>query len=313
MKSFFTTVFITLFAITGVIAQSDKDSKKTEKITAEELLAKHVASIGTPEALAAARTRVIVGEGGVRALKGYSGSLVGPVQLASDSERMLFVMLFNSNEYPYEKAAFDGKNASVATPNGTRTALSEFLKTKDSILEEGLFTGALSARWPLLNANPKKSRVEYSGTTKFGDRVFHKLKYSPRGASLRVSLFFETDTFRHVMTEYQYTVDVSIGVSSTDIQSMKDYYTLTEQFSDFKKVGDLTLPFNYTIALDVQKNSSSNLSTRVIPGGVQPGGIRTDSVSVPSLAPGTGSLQFTLKLGQVFFNEQLEPSVFKVS
>ena len=104
MKSFFTTVFITLFAITGVIAQSDKDSKKTEKITAEELLAKHVASIGTPEALAAARTRVIVGEGGVRALKGYSGSLVGPVQLASDSERMLFVMLFNSNEYPYEKA-----------------------------------------------------------------------------------------------------------------------------------------------------------------------------------------------------------------
>ena len=308
MKRLF--VLLVALVLTGQVS-SAQDSKKPEKLTAEQVVTKHLASIGTPEALAAAKSRVIVGQGGVTSLRGGGGSLVGPVQLASDTERMLFVMLFNSNDYPFEKAAFDGKNVSVATPNGVRTGLSEFLKTKDAILEEGLFTGALSSKWPLLSTNSKKARLEYAGIAKFGDRSLHKLKYSPRGGSLRVSLFFEPDTFRHVMTEYYYTVDIGIGTSSTDIQNQKDYYTLTEQFSDFKKVGDLTLPFHYTIALDIQKNSATTV--QFIQQGVQPGGAITGGVAPKSLAAGTSALQFTLKLAQVYFNEKLEPSAFKIS
>jgi len=299
MKRFLTSLIVVFAAFAASFAQSDKDTKKPEKITAEELVAKHLASVGTPEALAAARSRVLVGKGTVTSIKGYIGSLSGPVQLASDADRMLFVMMLNSKDYPYEKAAFDGKNSSIGLPNGQRTAFSEFLKAKSSVLEEGLFTGSLSSKWPLLNLKSKKvGRIEYGGVVKSGERYLYKLKYSPRGDNLRVSLFFETDTFRHVMTEYYYTVDIQIGRSSTDIQSQKDYYTMTEQFGDFKRAGDLTLPFRYTIALDVREHAGENAN---------------DVVSGPRVPTGSGSLSFTISLGQVYYNEQLEAGVFKVS
>ena len=295
-----------------VVAGFGQDDKKPEKISAEELVSRHLASIGTPDALAAIKSRVLVGEGTLGTVKNYVGSLAGPVQLASDSERHLFVMLFNSNEYPYEKAAYDGKNSSVGLPNGKRTALSEFLKAKNSILEEGLFGGALSSAWPLLDVKGKKAKIEYAGTVKAADRYLYKLKYSPRGDTLRVSFFFDPENFRHVLTEYHYTVDTKLGVSSTDIQAQKDYYTLTETFSDFKRVGDITLPFLYTISIDVQRGSRD--SVQITPGQALPGGTRVVT-PVPGrpLPAGTGALLFTVKLGQVFFNEPLDAGVFKVS
>jgi hypothetical protein len=312
MQKIFICALVLLLSTVNGFGQDDKNLKKPEKITAEELVAKHVASIGTPEALAAVKSRVIVGQGGLSSVKGYIGSLTGPCQLASESDKLLFVMLFNSNEYPYEKAAFDGKKYSVGLPNGERTALTEFFKAKNSILEDGLFTGALSSAWPLLDIKAKKAKIEYGGLVKLGDRYVHKLKYSPRSDTVRVSLYFETETFRHLMTEYYYTVDTKLGVSSTDIQGQKDYYTLTEQFSDFKRAGELTLPFFYTVTLDIQRNSGTSIQTT--PGQALPGGTRiVTPVPGRQLPAGTGSLLYTLKLAQVFYNEQIDPAVFKVS
>jgi hypothetical protein len=295
MERSFVSLFITLAAAASCFAQIETLPTKPQKIAPDELIAKHIASIGTPEALAAAKTRVFAGEGSVHSTRGYIGSLSGRVQLASTDDSMLFVMLFNSNDYPYEKAAFDGQTSSVGLPNGNRTALANFLKSKSVILKDGLFGGALCSGWPPVNLKAKKSKVEFGGIVKIGGRDLYKLKYSPRGETLRVSLFFDTQNFRHVMTQYQYTVDIRIGTSSTDIPTVMDYYTLTEQFDDFKKAGDLTLPFLYTITLDVEHNGTA--------GGTRDGRLPT----------GAGSLTYTLKLKQVYFNQQLEAGMFKVS
>lgn len=299
--------FIILLVITvGAFAQTIRESQKPEKITADELVAKHLASIGTPEALAAARSRVLIGRASVSSVKGYFGSVSGPVQIASDADRSLFVMMLNSKEYPYEKAAFDGKNSSIGLPNGSRTAFADFLKSKGSVLEDGLFNGALSSKWPLRNLKSKKAKVEFAGSVKFGDRFYYKLRYYPKGDNLRVSLFFDPETFHHVITEYYYTIDIQIGIGSgniqsaktTDVQAQKDYYTLTERFDDFKKAGDLVLPFRYTINLDIREHVGEN---------------ENDITRGPDVPWGNGSLTFTINLDQAFFNEPLEASVFKVS
>lgn len=72
-------------------------------MTSEGLVSKHLASIGSADALAAARSRIMVGNGKLTSKLGYAGQLIGPAQFASDGDKVLFAIIFNSNNYPYDK------------------------------------------------------------------------------------------------------------------------------------------------------------------------------------------------------------------
>jgi hypothetical protein len=304
--------FLLLSLFTFSFSQDSKSAKKLPKLTPDEIVAKHLESIGTADALAAVKSRVIMANGSVGSARGYGGSNPkGPAQLASDGSKTLLAMIFNSNEFPYEKAAYDGKDQTVGMPNGQRTPLSEFLSSKKSILKEGLLGGTLSSAWPLLDVKGKKVKLDYGGTDEIDGRPVYKLKYSPKD-ELRVTLFFDAETFRHVMTQYQYSIEINIGASSTDIQSQKDYFTLTERFANFKKAGALTLPFTYVITVDNQKNSSTTI--QVIPGQGVPGGgqvISSSPTQIRGIA--NGAIQYTFNVAEVYYNEPLEATVFKVS
>jgi hypothetical protein len=270
-----------LLATFSVFASAQK-----EKITAEEIIQKHLASIGTPEAIAAVKSRVMVGQGNLSSRLGYIGGITGPAQLASDGDKFLLAIVFNSNDYPYEKLAYDGKNMSIGRPRGNVTRLGEFLKSQSSLLKQGLLGGALSSAWPLLNRDPKAVKVEYAGTENIGGKTLHKVKFNPaRSDSLRVTLYFDADTYQHVMSEYQYTIQPHMISSDSTVNptAKASHYSLIERFSDFKKVGDLTLPLQYTI--DVASQT----------------------------AEGAETLRWTIAIKQVFYNEPLEAANFKVS
>lgn len=265
--------------ISPVFAQKDK-------MTVDELINRHLASIGTQEAIAAAKTRVFVGNGALTSRLGYSGRLVGPAQLASTEDKLLLAIIFNSNEYPYEKLAFDGKDMSFGRPNGKLTRLSEFVKAQTAIVKQGLFGGVLSASWPFANTGSRKVKMELAGNENIGGKQLYKLRVRPSGSGdVTVSVYFEPDTFHHVITTYQYTVQPHmISSDSTVNPSAKaSYYTLTEKFSDFKKVGDLVIPMGYVIDVTNQ------------------------------LADSTEQLTWTMLFGQAFYNEPLEVNVFRVS
>jgi hypothetical protein len=202
---------------------------------------------------------------------------------------MLFTMLFDSSVYPYEKAAFDGKDQSLGFPLGKKTQLAEFFRSQNSIIKDGLFTGALSNAWILANLkSAPKAKLEYAGTSMIDDRRCHKAKFSSsRTGDLKISLHFDAETFRHVRTEYQYTIEPRIGTSSTDVRSSSrvEHYNLREDFSDFKVAGKLTLPFLYTVNI-------------------------TNELQIDS---GTSSRDWIIKIFQVYYDEALDASVFKVS
>src|SRR4051812_35661244 len=195
-----------LFAVLVLLLSISAPAQKN-KITAEEIIEKHLASIGSPAALSAVKSRVMVGQGNLTSKLGYAGNLIGPAQIASDGDKFLLAIVFNSNDYPYEKLAFDGRNLTVGRANGRVTPLGEFLKSQSSMLKRGLLGGVLSSAWPLFNSDPKAVKVEYAGTENVNGKMLYKLKFDPaRSDSLRVNLYFDSDTYQHVMSQYDYTI-----------------------------------------------------------------------------------------------------------
>jgi hypothetical protein len=260
--------------------------QKNEKLTAEEVLTKHLASIGTPEAIAKTKSRVMVGNGRLTPLRGFIGkTLTGAVQFASVDDNLLFVMMLNSNEYPYEKVAFNGKDVTVGKmPGGDRSPLGEFLKSTSNIVKQGIFGGALSSGWTLLNFDSKNAKLEYAGLENSNNRKLHKLRFSSsKTGTLKINLYFETDTYRHVLSEYQYTTSLSITSDPTQSSRQKEKrYTLIEQFSDFSNVEGVTLPRTYILNLT---NEEDNVT----------------------------ALEWAVRFSQYYFKETLSPDLFKVS
>src|SRR2546429_2521721 len=285
---------VILISVVFVSAQqekpSDKDQKKQTpaKISVDELIKKHLASLGPAEVIVGTKSRVLVGEGKLESKLGATFVLNGPGQIASQGNKVLYTMIFNSPAYPYEKAAFDGSDQSLGLPNGNRTfLLGDFLKAQNAILKDGLFTGALSTTWPLLDLKSRKSvKLEYAGTAKVNDRQCYKLKYSSgRSGDLKTTLYFDAETFRHVRTTYEYTIEPRIGTSPTDTRSSSriERYSMTEDLSDFKMAGKLILPFRYVITVTNEGQIVSQ--------------------------PGTNSREWTFKVLQVYYDEALDAAV----
>ena len=281
LKQFLAALFmVALCFTTAVRATATPD----EKMKPEDVIAKHLASIGTPEALAAVKSRVIVGTTTAQLkLTNTPIEIGGPVQFASEGDKVLLAMIFNSTNYSYEKAGYDGKDLTVGVlQSGRRSVLSDFFFAHEAIFKQGLIGGALSSAWPFYSKDAKSLKVSYAGTKKVNNRSLHELKYRNAG-DLQVSLFFDAETFQHVRTEYKYTVPAQMGKDPTQSAQQKEsIYRLTEEFADFKTESGLTLPHNYKLRLSVE------LPTR------------------------TQTLDFDMALAQFVFNQPVEAAQFSL-
>ena len=261
-------------------------SSQAQKLKAEEVVAKHLESIGSAKARAGVTTRIISGSSQVIIRTTPPGQAVGKAVLASEGVKSLFGMSFPSPVYPREQLGFNGNTfmAAFSTP-GVRSGLGNFLMMHDIIFKQGLMCGTLSSAWPLLDLESHHAQVEYVGTRKIDDRVLHEVKFLPRGNSdLKVTLFFEQESFRHVRTEYERTVSAPMGkVEYTNVQERDARYKMVEEFSLFKPEGELTLPHIYKIKLSI------------------------DTVN------GTFVAEWTIKLTQFDFNQKIDQSAFNVT
>jgi len=257
-----------------------------QKLKLEEVLSRHLESIGSSKARGAVSTRIISGTSQIIFRTTPPGQAVGKAVLASEGNKSLFGMSFLSPVYPREQMGFNGNNfmAAFATP-GTRSVLGNFLMMHDIIFKQGLMCGTLSSAWPLLDLNARHAQLEYVGTKTIDDRVLFELKYVPRGSSdLKITLFVEQETFRHVRTEYERVVPAPMGkVEYSNVQEREARYKMVEDFSLFKPEGGLSLPHIYTIRLSV------------------------DTVN------GTFLADWTIKLTQFDFNQKIDQSAFSIS
>ena len=230
----FSFVILCLAIILG-FAPANSSSSVIEKITPEELVAKHLESIGSSQARNSLKTRVISGTAQVIFHTAPVGQAVGKAVLASEGTKTLLGFSLPTPVYPREHLGFNGNHfmAAFVTP-GVRSVLGNFLMANDLVFKQGLMGGTLSSAWPFLDAGGRGAKLEYAGTKKVDNRTLQELKYLPRGGSdLQIRLFFDQDTFQHVRTEYERVIAAPTGSRDyANVQEREIRYKMVEEFSD---------------------------------------------------------------------------------
>ena len=244
-------VLVVLVEVCAVLASSAASGKK---LTADEVVQNHLTSIGTAEARAKAVSRMAQGKVAFSERIQHSLYMEGSAALMSQARRHRCDFKFGSPQYPGEQFVFDGKSHLVATVDQTsRSRLGNFLFLQDEVLREGLWGGVLSTAWPLLRMQESGATVKYTGMRKIDGQQLHEISFVPRKQSqngeLGIKLYFDTETFRHVLTVYSLTM---LHASETTYDPNQTMVIVEERFSEFHEVDGLTLPSRWGVRYRVE-------------------------------------------------------------
>lgn len=220
-----------------------------QKVEGESIVPHHLERLGRPEARASAR--IIEGKATVRKLFPKGAPVSGRAVLYSDPATSRTVFLFPSVGYRGEHFLVRPERVDVDTSQpGRRSDLGNFFFGNDRLLREGLFSGALNARWPLVDLAARGARIKESGTEVVDGERVHEIRYTQRerGSDVEVRMHFDPETWRHVSTVYRRTVAPPQGMDITSSSRQQDtLYILRETFADFERHGGLELPMKWVV------------------------------------------------------------------
>lgn len=222
-----------------------------QNLTAEQVLSKHLAAIGSPANLQSLTTLFAAGrsefESRMPIVRGG-----GKVVVISDAENLYFLMSLNSKDYPFEKIGMfrDNVNLPFVTA-GNRSTLGAFLAEHSRILTDSLFCGSMSLRWITNVASNSKLKMTSAGQKQVSNRQTYAIDVlmGATTGEFKVRLFFDAETFRHIRTEYKRVVPVRQLTFGRQNELADASVDLIEEFSDFKDVEGLMLPFDYKATL----------------------------------------------------------------
>ena len=231
-------------------------TSSAEKMTAKDLLSMHLLAIGTPEAREAIRNRIMDGKAEVYFKQGGFGRQVGVSSFISEGRKVRLALLFNSLSFPGEQFVYNGDLVSVGSIRpGDRSSLAGFINDHGTVLvEDGFLGGVTSTNWCLLEA--RSPRVEYLGIKKVDGRQLHGLRYHIKNNGFKIDFFFEPDTYRHVQTQYTFTIKSPFAANSPADET-DTFWKLKEEFSNFNEVNGITLPLSYKLTLTYEGVNSS--------------------------------------------------------
>lgn len=230
-----------------------------QKMKAEDVVAKHLEALGNAEARSPSRSRVAGGSIDFTIRSGRGRRAAGKSLLISEGDKVLLNAVFESADYPFEKMGFDGKKATVRQfLPGQHSPIGDFILSNEVILKEGLLGGSLSAAWPLLHLSERNPKLEYNGTEKIEGRTAHKLRYSPRkGSDIKITLYFDGETFHHVRTKYERVIAATMGDRpGASAGRIDTRYQIIEDFSDFRDEKGLMLPHVHNVQFSVSSQNN---------------------------------------------------------
>jgi hypothetical protein len=233
-----------------------------QKLDPADVIAKHRAAIGGAAALSAVQNQLVLWNAQFT-FKGAAAVIGGKALVFSTSDKNLWAIKFASNDYPQDRFGFDGNTVKVAKSTPTaRSLIGDFLYNNKTILREGLLGGTLSATWPLRKDEIKGAKIQFEGRKTVADKDTIVLSYSPKsGSDLTIKLYFDPTTYNHLRTEYTLVRNAAQG-SNVDNSAGQSgmILRLTEEFSDFSKLGQLTFPKTYKITFARTGTASSATS-----------------------------------------------------
>lgn len=226
----------------------------------EDLVKQHLNSIGTDQARAAVKSRATEGTVSFQVQNSTSGHQDGKEVLVSDGEKFVSLLKLPNPNYHGERFVSDGKKTFIAQVKpGAWSRLGDFVMVHNEILTEGLWGGTLSTAWPLEHLDERLAKLQDRGLKKVNGRDLRRMDYSPKKhTDLEIQLYFEPDTFRHVMTVYSMTISPQMAASEiATARQQETRYRLEERFADFKAVDGLTLPQRWTIEFTFENGAGA--------------------------------------------------------
>ncbi|MGB7069000.1 MAG: hypothetical protein WBD22_05855 [Pyrinomonadaceae bacterium] len=254
-----------------------------QKMTADDVLARHIQSLGRSEVRKSLKSIITVGDAEITFVSPKNRPVNGRLVMASAAEKMFFGMNLNAADYQSEKFSFNGTSAKVDYIRpGSRSVLGNFIQSNPMLLEESLLGGTLSTSWSLVNNRSKGVKLSYDGKKKVDGRDTHILLYTAKG-DLSVSLYFDAETFHHVRTEYKRTSSAGIGLNPEDSTRFSESrLKMVEDFSDFRAEHGLMLPHLYKLSYTVTGQR------------------------------GTTDIQWNFTMNEFAFNQNLDPRSFEL-
>jgi hypothetical protein len=240
-----------------------------QKLKAEEIVARHLAAIGTDQARAAATARLATGRSGLRVVVGEALSYGGTAEIASEGHRLMIALPFKDVSYWGEQFLFDGQRPEIGfVQPGQRSQLGGFLARYPELVREGLVGGVLTTAWPLLDVAGRQPKLQAKGVQRVDGQELQRLEYVIRkgGSETTITLFFDSATFRHVRSTYAYTRAQQIGTTiESSSQQRETHYELEERFEDFKSFDGITLPTHWSLRYSADTtNRTTNLAWDVL-------------------------------------------------
>ncbi len=230
-------------------------------VKAEDIVAKHLDSIGTAEARAAIKSRAVQGSLRFKVLVGGGGEVTGTWGRVSEQRKSNFVMKFGNGDWRGEQFVFDGDKTwfAAATASHVPSVFAKFVNSQDFIVREGLLGGELSTAWALQNLDASRVKIESIGVKKVDGHELQGVEYYSKGKTdMLVKLYFDPESYRHVMTVYSVSISPNMGRNVTDSVNQQEIrYTIEERFGDFKTDNGITLPHHYDLQYTQELQSGS--------------------------------------------------------
>lgn len=238
-----------------------------QKLSADEIILKHLESLGKKESVASMKLRIAIGASEFF-IPSATKKTRGRAVFASNGDEMAFFSTFEMADYPFERIGlFRDKVDIPIVQLGRRSPLGTFLTAYDKTVKSRIFGGSVFSTWRFGSVDNLAGKTETEGKKKVGDHEAWVIKFSPTdglstGSSIK--LYFDAETFSHLRTVYRQketergfheirgraagTGQVP-GAWEQDMASNGS--TLTEDFDDYRTENGLTLPYRYTLLLNI--------------------------------------------------------------
>ena len=234
--------------------------------TADDIVSKNLLSVGTQDARKSLQNLEFIGTGTLKSTRG--NTVNGTLTLLSQGTKVKWSTKFNTQIYPDDQFVFDGSKVSVSQVHpGQRSTLGEFIWWQQSVLSEGLMGGELSTAWPLFDDHLRNAKLSFEGTKKVDGHELYLLLYHPKKSvgDLRIELYFDPANYHHVKTVYSILAPPNYTPSSDNpgaifeknTQQENRRFRLEETFSDFRQLGNVTLPMHYAVYFSADSSAAT--------------------------------------------------------
>jgi outer membrane lipoprotein-sorting protein len=209
-----------------------------QKLTADQIIEKHLAAVGGREALAKFKTRVALGT--IKKEDEPDGQLA----IMSEAPNKLSVF-YGFHDFDL-RMIYDGNKAFVRPV--LRRDLSSLSDKYQDMLASGFMFNSISLYNLIANAAAGELKFESKGVKKVAGKDAYIVQVKPRKGP-QMKLYFDASSFMWVRTDYGSTsVSRQMGTFTNDVvnqggtEATIDFYIET---SDFRDVDGVKLPFRF--------------------------------------------------------------------